>query len=313
MKKKTILIICFCLMLVFSLTACDTSSRTVQEVTTTTEAETTTEPVNPLEKIWDDYWAEVEKTCKDFGELTNADYATLEEYIQNNWVKIRDSENIFEDNQAITEFSIAIGCYYYKFDPGTNGHSLGEIGINYLKSRCCLKTSEAATYEEQFVSLYKDVLNIDLNNAVDVSSATLGEQNALKSAKSYMNYSSFSRQGLIEQLEYEGYTHEEAVFGADNGQFDWKEAAAQSAQSYMKYSGFSYQGLLDQLLYEGYTQEEAIYGVESGNFDWNDAAARSAESYMKYSSFSRQGLIDQLLYEGFTYEQAEYGVQKVGY
>ena len=34
-------------------------------------------------------------------------------------------------------------------------------------------------------------------------------------AKRYLEVSSFSYQGLIDQLEYEGFTHEQAVYGAD--------------------------------------------------------------------------------------------------
>jgi hypothetical protein len=40
-------------------------------------------------------------------------------------------------------------------------------------------------------------------------------EEAKEAAKSYLDYSSFSRDGLIEQLEYEGFTNEQAVFGVD--------------------------------------------------------------------------------------------------
>jgi hypothetical protein len=40
-------------------------------------------------------------------------------------------------------------------------------------------------------------------------------EQAVKSAESYLDFSSFSRQGLIDQLEYEGFTHEQAVHGVD--------------------------------------------------------------------------------------------------
>jgi hypothetical protein len=34
-------------------------------------------------------------------------------------------------------------------------------------------------------------------------------------AKSYLSFMSFSRDGLIDQLEFEGFTHSQAVYGAD--------------------------------------------------------------------------------------------------
>lgn len=91
----------------------------------------------------------------------------------------------------------------------------------------------------------------------------MGELNALEKALSYLNYTSFSRSGLIDQLEYEGFSTEEATYGVDNCGADWNEQAAKKAQSYLDYSSFSRQGLIDQLVFEGFTQEQAEYGVSA--------------------------------------------------
>ena len=48
---------------------------------------------------------------------------------------------------------------------------------------------------------------------LDNCGADWNEQ-AAKSAKSYLDFSSFSRSGLIKQLEYEGFTAEQAEYGA---------------------------------------------------------------------------------------------------
>jgi hypothetical protein len=90
---------------------------------------------------------------------------------------------------------------------------------------------------------------------------TLGQKNALASAKDYLIYSAFSHKGLIQQLEFEGYSTEDATFAADNCGADWNEQAARSAQSYLDYDSYSRQGLIEQLLYEGFTNEQAEYGV----------------------------------------------------
>jgi hypothetical protein len=42
---------------------------------------------------------------------------------------------------------------------------------------------------------------------------TIGEKNALKSAQNYLKNMAFSREGLIEQLEYEGFTRQQAEYG----------------------------------------------------------------------------------------------------
>lgn len=91
--------------------------------------------------------------------------------------------------------------------------------------------------------------------------ATISQQNALRSAESYLEYSAFSHSGLVAQLEYEGFSAEDATWGVDRVSVDWNEQAAKSAESYLEYSAFSRSGLVDQLLYEGFTPEQAEYGV----------------------------------------------------
>lgn len=145
------------------------------------------------------------------------------------------------------------------------------------------------------------------------ASLTMGQKNALGQANSYLSLMHFSRTGLIDQLEFEGYTTEEATFAVDNCGADWKEQAAGKALDYLDTTAFSYSGLIDQLEFEGFTTEEATYGVDACGADWNEQAALKAQSYLDFMSFSRSQLIDQLEFEGFTAEQAEYGATAAGY
>jgi hypothetical protein len=144
------------------------------------------------------------------------------------------------------------------------------------------------------------------------SQFTRSEENAIRSAESYLNFSAFSRSGLIGQLEYEGFTNAEATLAVDHLDVDWNEQAALSAESYLDFAAFSESGLIKQLEFEGFTSDQATRGVNSITVDWNEQAWRSAESYLEFSGFSRSGLIDQLLFEGFTQSQATYGVDKAG-
>lgn len=105
--------------------------------------------------------------------------------------------------------------------------------------------------------------NSEANNSGDESKTTLGEQNALKSALSYLRSSSFSKKGLIKQLEYEEYTKEEATYAVENCGADWNEQAEKTANSYMKSGSFSRSSLIKQLKYEGYTQKQAEHGADS--------------------------------------------------
>lgn len=139
------------------------------------------------------------------------------------------------------------------------------------------------------------------------------QSNAVRTAKSYLNVMAFSRDGLIDQLEYEGFSNADAVYGVDNCDADWNEQAEKSAKSYLKTMSFSYNGLIEQLKYEGFTHEQAVYGVSCSGADWNEQAAQAAKEYLDIMSFSRSGLIEQLVYEGFTYAQAEYGADANGF
>jgi TM2 domain-containing membrane protein YozV len=90
---------------------------------------------------------------------------------------------------------------------------------------------------------------------------TISQRNALRKAADYLDYSAFSRTGLIGQLEYEKYSTEDATWAVDRVTVNWNEQAAKKAKDYLEYSSFSRSGLIDQLLYEGYTPEQAEYGV----------------------------------------------------
>lgn len=95
------------------------------------------------------------------------------------------------------------------------------------------------------------------------SMVTLGEKNALSKAIDYLAYSSFSYKSLLEQLEFEGFTTEEATYGVDNCGADWNEQAVKKAKDYMKYSSFSKNSLIEQLEFEGFTHDQAVYGATS--------------------------------------------------
>lgn len=100
----------------------------------------------------------------------------------------------------------------------------------------------------------------------DTADMTMGQKNALGSAKSYLELMAFSHDGLVEQLESEQYTHDEAVFAADNCGADWNEQAAKAAASYLDLMSFSRDGLIEQLEFDGFTAEQADYGATQNGY-----------------------------------------------
>jgi hypothetical protein len=186
------------------------------------------------------------------------------------------------------------------------------IGFSTANNAGTSSTDDLVSSEEGIGSTETETTETETQAAEEFPDETVSQTNAREMADSYLRSSAFSLEGLIEQLEYEGFSKEDATYGTEAVKADWKEQALLSAESYLKSSAFSQTGLLDQLVYEGFTGEEAEYGAMNVEADWNEQAAKSAESYLKSSSFSRTGLIDQLLYEGFTQEQAEFGVDQAG-
>lgn len=94
------------------------------------------------------------------------------------------------------------------------------------------------------------------------------ETNAIRSARSYLRSSGFSREGLIKQLSSEygsGYSLNDATSAVDSLNVDWDEQAAKSARSYLRSSGFSCGGLIKQLSSSygsNFTTSQATYGAQ---------------------------------------------------
>ena len=98
------------------------------------------------------------------------------------------------------------------------------------------------------------------------SLATWEQTSAVAKAKEYLSIMAFSRAGLIDQLEYEGFSTADATYAVTEveaqGAVDWNEQAAQKARDYRSMTAFSRQGLIEQLEYEGFTSAQATYGVD---------------------------------------------------
>lgn len=92
---------------------------------------------------------------------------------------------------------------------------------------------------------------------------TVSQENALAKAEEYLDYTAFSKSGLVKQLKYEGFSTADANFAVANIQVDWNEQAAKIARNYMDQSSFSRSSLINQLKYEGFTAAQAAYGAKS--------------------------------------------------
>ena len=97
---------------------------------------------------------------------------------------------------------------------------------------------------------------------------TSSQENAVESAKRYLDTQAFSKKGLIQQLSSdagEGFPRADAVFAVNHLDVDWNEQAVKSARQYLDSQSFSRSGLLEQLSSpsgEGFTLAQAQYAVE---------------------------------------------------
>lgn len=99
------------------------------------------------------------------------------------------------------------------------------------------------------------------------SEITLAMENALARAQDYLNFSPFSRQGLVDQMTSEygsGFELADATWAVDQLHVNWKKQAVRAARDYLDFTAFSRQGLIDQLSSPygaQFTLEEATYAV----------------------------------------------------
>jgi hypothetical protein len=93
---------------------------------------------------------------------------------------------------------------------------------------------------------------------------TVSQQNAVESARSYLDSQGFSRLGLIGQLTgFEGYSTADATFAVDYVRADWKKQAVRVAQGYLDSGSFSRSGLITQLTqFEKFTRSQAVYAAD---------------------------------------------------
>jgi hypothetical protein len=90
---------------------------------------------------------------------------------------------------------------------------------------------------------------------------SVADQNARRMASDYLAFMAFSRQGLIDQLVFEGFAADVAAAAVDSLDADWFEQAALMAENYLATMAFSRQGLIDQLVFEGFSVDQAVHGV----------------------------------------------------
>lgn len=91
---------------------------------------------------------------------------------------------------------------------------------------------------------------------------TRAQSNAVRAARDYLGIMAFSRSGLIDQLEFDGYSTADATAAVDQISPDWNAQAAAAAEEYLDIMPLSRSELIDQLEFDGFTSAQAAYGAD---------------------------------------------------
>ncbi|MGY6269436.1 Ltp family lipoprotein [Achromobacter denitrificans] len=98
---------------------------------------------------------------------------------------------------------------------------------------------------------------------------TASQNNAVRSARLYLDMQGFSRDGLIRQLSSDagdGYELADATVAVDSLDVDWNKQAERSAKQYLSMMGFSCKRLIQQLSSragDSYTKDQATHGARA--------------------------------------------------
>ena len=92
---------------------------------------------------------------------------------------------------------------------------------------------------------------------------TVSQENAIETARDYLDYGAFSKSGLIGQLKFEGFSAADARFAVNYISVNWNEQAAKSTMG----PGVRFVQLarasLTSWSSKGFTHDQAVYGVNT--------------------------------------------------
>lgn len=138
-----------------------------------------------------------------------------------------------------------------------------KLDSNTSQQEPASEIKEDSEQEQQKQEIQSDIKQPESTDKTKETVVTTGQQNALKQAQNYLTIMPFSYNGILQQLKYEGYSNNDAKYGADNCGADWNEQATKKAKNYLDIMAFSKEGLIEQLKFDGFTSSQAEYGAKS--------------------------------------------------
>lgn len=276
--KKKIFTALLCITLPLSLSACGSSGvpqadfdkLQQQEQEASATLEQVQNDLDALQKDYDDLEAKYKKYKKKMKPYEEMEKAEVEAKKAETEAKKAEAEAAAKARELINDATNAVKKVW-DFEKGTltegatrELHDIASNKVNALTDEASkVSLNQALTAASDALTQIEQAAAEAEAQRQAAESASVEQKNALSKAADYLDYSSFSYNGLIEQLEYEGFSIEAATYAVDNCGADWNEQAAKKAQDYMDFSSFSRESLIEQLEYEGFTTEQAEYGAST--------------------------------------------------
>jgi hypothetical protein len=94
-----------------------------------------------------------------------------------------------------------------------------------------------------------------------VPNETTSQKAARELATEYLTYAAFSVRGLTTQLQFEGFSEEDAAYAVFVLNVNWSDQAAKRAAVYVEREAVTRSELIELLVYDGFSLEEAAFAA----------------------------------------------------
>lgn len=118
---------------------------------------------------------------------------------------------------------------------------------------------EANAKQEAATALQQEQNNDEQTQTENEGSSE--QRRTIARAESYTNLMAFSRARLIQQLEFEGFTHNDAQWAVDQLTIDWNEQALKKANSYHSLMSLPPDNIRRLLTFEDFSEEQIDYAM----------------------------------------------------
>jgi hypothetical protein len=156
-----------------------------------------------------------------------------------------------------------------RFDQSSDEHQLAVMTYGFdhdidqdMVTTVYQQLQEANAKQEAATALQQEQSQQNQDEQTQTENEGASEQRrAIARAESYTNLMAFSRARLIQQLEFEGFTHNDAQWAVDQLTIDWNEQALKKANSYHSLMSLPPDNIRRLLASEDFSEEQIDYAM----------------------------------------------------